>query len=198
MTLKPRDKRALILLGVAAVIMLLYRIVAGGGETVAVARTADSIPAAQKRLERVRRLASGVTGREQVLKQVSAGLAQREKGLIQAETAPQAQAQLINVLKRIAGSQQPPIELGMFELNQQIAKLGDDYGEVQVSFPFTCHIEDLVNFLADLTRQPEALATTDLRVTAVDATQKTMAVRLTVAGVVAKRLVPQKRASLYP
>ncbi len=197
MSLQTRDKRALALLAAAAVIMLLYRVASGGGEIVAVAQKADSIPAAFARLEKVRRQASGVAGREQVLKQVSAELAQREKGLIQAETAAQAQAQVMNVLKRVGAAQTPPLDLGVFEMNPQVPKLGEDYGEVQVTVPFTCHIEELVNFLADLTRQPEALATTDLRVTAADASQKTMTVRLTVAGLVPKRLVPQKRAGVY-
>jgi len=199
MTLKPRDKRALALLAVAAAVMLLYRAISGGGgQAVAVAAPAESIPAAEHRLARVRRLASGGPGREQVLQQVSAELAGREKGLIQADTAAQAQAQLIEIVKRVARSQTPPIDLGGVEMAQQVNKLGEDYGEVQVSLPFLCHIEDLVNFLADLTRQPEALATTDLRLSLSDPKQKTIAVRLTVSGAVPKRLVPQRRAAQFP
>jgi hypothetical protein len=192
--IEQRDRRALAALAVAVVVLLLYLAFSGGTGPPQVVSASDSIPAAEKRLARVRQLAAGVAGREQVLQQASLELAQREKGVIQAETAAQAQAQLLNVIRRVAQAQTPPLDFGTVELGQQIPRLGEDYGEVQVSLPFTCHIDELVNFLADLTKQPEALATLELRVSAQDAKQKTIGVRLIVAGVVPKRLVPQKKA----
>lgn len=194
MKIERRDKRALAALAVAGVALLLYLVVSGEGGQPRIVGAAGSIPAAEGRLARVRQLAAGVSGRERVLQQVSSALAEREKGVIQADTAAQAQAQLVDVVKRVARSQTPPLEFGTVELSQQVVRLGEDYGEVQLSVPFTCRIDELLNFLADLTRQPEALATTELRVSAQDARQKTIAVRLTIAGVVPKRLVPQKKA----
>lgn len=193
MKLQQRDRRAVVVLGVSVVLLLLYLAFSGRSGPPTVVGVADSIPSAERRLARARKLAAGVAGRELVLKQVSAELAEREKGVIQAATAPQAQAQLLDVVKRVAKAQNPPLEFGTVELGQQIARLGEDYGEVQVTVPFTCHIEDLVNFMAELSRQPEALATNDVRVTLQDAKQKTIAVRLTIAAVVPKRLVPQKK-----
>jgi hypothetical protein len=192
--LERRDKRALAALAGVALVLALYVVFSGGSGQTAVVRASGSIPLAEKRLARVRQLASGVAGREQVLKQVSAELAEREKGVIQADTAAQAQAQLVDIVKRVAMAQTPPLEFGTVELGQQVARLGEDYGEVQVSVPFTCHIDELLNFLADLTRHPEALALNDLRISAGDAKQKVILVRLTIAGVVPKRLVPQKKA----
>ncbi|MGA2325295.1 MAG: type II secretion system protein GspM [Bryobacteraceae bacterium] len=194
MKIERRDKRALAALAVAGVALLLYLVVSGEGGQPRIVGAAGSIPAAEGRLARVRQLAAGVSGRERVLQQVSSALAEREKGVIQADTAAQAQAQLVDVVKRVARSQTPPLEFGTVELSQQVVRLGEDYGEVQLSVPFTCRIDELLNFLADLTRQPEALATTELRVSAQDARQKTIAARLTIAGVVPKRLVPQKKA----
>lgn len=193
MKLQQRDRRALAVLGAAVLALLLYLSLSGRGGPPTVVGAVDSVPSAERRLARARKLAAGVAGRELVLKQVSAELADREKGVIQAATGPQAQAQLLDVVKRVARAQNPPLEFGTVELGQQIARLGEDYGEVQVSVPFTCHIEDLVNFMAELGRQPEALATNDVRITPQDAKQKTIAVRLTIAGVVPKRLVPQKK-----
>ena len=193
MKLQQRDRRAVAVLGVAVVLLLLYLAFSGRSGPPTVVGATDSIPSAERRLGRARKLAAGVAGRELVLKQVSAELAEREKGVIEAATAPQAQAQLLDVVKRLAKAQNPPLEFGTVELGQQIARLGEDYGEVQVTVPFTCHIEDLVNFMAELSRQPEALATNDVRVTFQDAKQKTIAVRLTIASVVPKRLVPQKK-----
>jgi hypothetical protein len=192
--LEQRDRRALLLLAAAVVVLAIYLLFSGDAGSTQVIGTADSIPAAERRLERVRRLAAGVAAREQLLAQVSAELAEREKGVIQAETAAQAQAQLLNVLRRVAQAQTPPLEFGTVELSQQISPLGEDYGEVQVSMPILCHIDELVNYLADLTRQPEALAINDLRIYSQDLKQKMVSVRLAVVGVVPKRLVPKKKA----
>jgi hypothetical protein len=192
--IEQRDKRAMVVLAVVSAALLLYFAFSGQSGQPQVVGAADSIPSAERRLARVRQLAAGVSGRQEVLKQVSSELAEREKGVIQADTAAQAQAQLLNVIKRVAKAQTPPLEFGTVELGQQVARLGEDYGEVQVSVPFSCHIDELLNFLADLTRQPEALATNELRVSAQDAKQKTILVRLAIAGVVPKRLVPQKKA----
>ena len=193
MKLQPRDKRALLILGAAVPAMLLLRLALGTGGSRAVVGAPDSVPLAEKRLERVRRLAASVPGKQEVLKRAAAELAEREKTIIQAETAAQAQAQLLEILRRIGKSMTPPIEFGTVEVSGQIAQFGDEYGEVRIAVPFTCRIEDLVNFLAELTRQPEMLATTDLRVAAGDARQKTINVRLTASAVVPRRLVPQRR-----
>ncbi len=192
MKLTKRDLRAVAALAAAALIAAIMLLLPGGGQTTVVGAT-DSIPLAERRLARARQLASTVPGKEEVLKQLSAELAEREKGVIQAATAAQAQAQLLEIVRRVARSQTSPIELGSVELAQQVAKLGEDYGEVAITVPFTAKVEDLVNFMADLTRQPEAVATTTVSVVAGDARQKTVAVRLTIAGVVPRRLVPEKK-----
>ena len=78
-------------------------------------------------------------------------LAEREKGVIQAETLPQAQAQLMQVVRRIPAAQAPPIEIRSVEVGQA-RPLGDDYGEISVPMSFECRIEQLVNLLADDSR----------------------------------------------
>lgn len=192
MTLSKRDRRALAGLAAAVPLFLILRFATSEKSAPAVAGAFDSIGVSEKRLARVRQLAATVPGKEEVLKQVAAELAQREKGMIQAETAPQAQAQLLEVVRRVARSEAPPLEIKSQELGQ-VTRLSDDYGEVQVSLIFDCHIEDLVNFLADLTRQQELLATRDLRINATNLKEKRITVRLTVSGIVPKRLVPEKR-----
>jgi type II secretory pathway component PulM len=193
MSLQQRDKRALAGLAAAVLGVVLFVLFSNGDSQPRVVGAANSIPAAEKRLARARQLAAGVAGREQLLKQVSGELAEREKGMIQAETAAQGQAHLLEIIKRVGKAQPAPIEFGTVELGQQITRLGEDYGQVQVSVPFTCHIEDLLNFLADLGNQPELLAANDIRIGSADAKQKTINVRLTVVGIVPKRLVPEKK-----
>jgi hypothetical protein len=191
MTLGQRDKRALAGLAVAGVALGVFLLVSGGSGQPDVVRATGTIQSAERRLARARRVAATLDGKRQTLKQVTDELALREKGIIQAQTAPQAQAQLLDIVRRVAGAQTPPLEFGGEELQQPV-KFGD-YGEVRIAIPFTCHIEDLVNFLADLTKRPEAIATTELRIVAQDQKKKTISVRLTVSGVVPRRLVPEKK-----
>ncbi len=192
MKFQGREKRALAVLGAAAALLVLLALVLPGrGERASVA-VREPIPEAEKRLARLRRLAAGVPGKQELLKQVSAELAQREKGIIQADTGAQALAQLMELLRRVARAQGPPLEIKTAELGQ-IARLGDDYGEAQLSVTFECRIEELLNLLADLTKQPEIVATREIRVATSNSKEKTLNVRLTVSGVVARRLVPEKK-----
>ena len=56
-------------------------------------------------------------------------------------------------------------------------------------------IDELVNLLATLSAQPETIATDEVRFGMANAKQKTMPVRLTVSGIVAQRLAPQKKGT---
>ncbi len=192
MKLQKRDKTALMALAAAVIVWLILQLALPGDNATKVAVSSDSIPAAEKRLARLRQLSSGVPGKEEVLKRVSAELAQRETGIIQAATGPQAQAQLLEIIRRVAKAQTPPLDVKPAELGQ-ITRWSDDYGEVQVSVGLECRIEELLNLLADLTKQPEALGTRDLRIAPANAKEKTLGVRLTVSGVVPRRLVPEKK-----
>jgi len=197
MSLGKRERRALIALAVCAVLAVALALFWSPSSGPQVVGASESIPAAEKRLKKVRQIASGAAGREALLKQVSAELAERDKGVIRADTAAQAQAQLLDVARRVAKSEKPPLRFGAVEMGQKIEPFGDDYGEVQVSVPFTCQIEDLVNFLTDLTKQPEAIATKELRVSAGDAKEKTVSVRLTIAGLAPRRLAPEKKGPVF-
>jgi len=195
MKLQERDKRALMLLGgAAAAWLLMWTLLPGREEAAVAAAPALPIPQAEQRLARLRQLAAQVPGKEEALRRVSAELAEREKGLIQAETGAQAVAQLLEIVRRTAKAQNPPLELKTAELGQ-VTRLSDDYGEVQVTVTFESHIEELLNLLADLTRQPEIVATREMRIAAANAKEKTINVRLTVAAVAPRRLVPEKRGA---
>ncbi len=129
--------------------------------------------------------------KEKILAQAEADLAHREKGLIQAETAAQAQAQVLEILKRIAKNASPPVEFQQTELGQP--EPYGAYGLVPVAVTFNCRIEQLVNMLADITAAPELVATDQLRVGGANAKDKTMNVRLAVLGVVPRKLVPKRK-----
>jgi hypothetical protein len=151
----------------------------------------ESIPKAEQRLQRVRQLAAMLPGREAVLKQASTELAAREKGLLIADTVPQAQALLLSLIQRVAqanGFNAPGAEA------MSVKPLGNDYGEVSVSVAFTCGIEQLVNFLAAIANEPEVLATNEINITGGGDKKKNLQVRLSLSGVVPKKLLPAKKA----
>jgi hypothetical protein len=163
--LTDRDRRALLVLGVVAALILGWYFLSDDSGTEVVAASTESIPAAEKRLQRLKQQAASVAGKEQVLATVSSELAAREKGLIQAETAAQAQAQLLQIIRRVARGQSNPIDLRNTEIGQ-VKPFGDTYGEVIVAVNFEAGIEQLVTFLADLTAQKELIGTSDLRISA--------------------------------
>ena len=195
MTLQDRDKRALVFLGVALVLALVYWLATRNPSTNAPAKSAavavDTIDRAEKRLAVLRATAATLDGKETVLKQASAELAAREKGLIPGDTAEQAQAQLLQVIRRVARQQTPPLEVRQVELAQP-RTYGDAYGQVTVSATIDCRIEELVNLMASLSEQPEIVATDEIRIGTAHFKQKWMPVRLTISGIVARRLLPEK------
>jgi hypothetical protein len=194
MTATERNRRALIALGILAPIIIGYSIYSGDEVPATVVAAVDNIPAAEKRLARLRELAATVPGKEQILSQVRTELAQREKALIQADTPAQAQAQLLQILRRIARAQTPPVELRSTEAGQA-KQFGKDYGEVAVSANFECGIEQLLNMLADITGQNEAIGTSELRIGAANPKQKTMPVRMTVSALVRRGVVPETKGT---
>jgi hypothetical protein len=157
----------------------------------AVVASHDTIPMAKQRLEILRRKAATVPGKETVLKQALAELAEREKGIVQADTAEQARAHLMDVLHKAAVANGFD-STGAAQLPEPKA-LGKDYGQVSVGQNFTCGIDQLVNFLSAIANEPEILATDTILVTPVRNKNKDIMVRLTFSGVIPKKLVPEKK-----
>ncbi|MBC7925965.1 MAG: hypothetical protein H7039_09950 [Bryobacteraceae bacterium] len=194
MRLSERERRALLLLVPVALLMIGFWWT-GRDETKVVAPTAvGTIPLAERRLQKLQQLHATGPGKEQLLTQVTKELAGREKNLIQAQTAAQAQAQLLQIIRKLARAPETNIDLRNTEIGQ-VKPYGTDYGEVTVSVNFDAGIEQFVNFLTDLTAQKELLGTSDFRVGSANPKQKTMPVRVTISGLVRKELVPDKKGS---
>ena len=192
MRLNERDKRALIILAAVAVVVIGWWLGSGGDKPIAVVNAVEDIPSAERRLSKLRQIVAAVPGREQALSQVKGELAGRERGLIQADTAAQAQAQMLQILVRLGRKENPPIDMRNTEIGQ-VKALGDNYGEVTVAANFDTGIEQLLNLLASITAQKELIATSELRVGTAHPKAKTVPVRLTVSGVVRRELVPDKK-----
>ena len=195
--LSERDRRALSLLLVALSLsgLVYYWPDASATTGTGIAGEAageDALEMAQRRRLRLQQIAATVPGKLETLKQAQADLGEREKGMIVADTAAQAQAQLVKVLRDVGRQQTPPLELRGNE-GGAVTALGEAYGQVTVTVTLDCPVEALVNYLTDLTRQKEILATQELRIASTQSKQKLLSARLTVASVVPKRLVPEKK-----
>jgi hypothetical protein len=190
MTTGTLDRRTLLILGAGVALVVVLRFWVTSDKPPEAVAAYDSVPLAEKRLAKLRETAATVPGKEKTAKQAADELAKREKGMILADTAAQAQAQLLEIIRRVGKDDGIDVR-GAEEM--KVRPLADDYGEAIVAVSFNCRIEQFVNFMADLTTRPELIATSDIRVALIDPKEKTVQVRLGLSGVVPRKLVPQKK-----
>ncbi|MFN0166079.1 MAG: type II secretion system protein GspM [Bryobacteraceae bacterium] len=189
MTINKRDRRALLLLGIAVIITLIWRSRLEDSPAEE-SKAAVSVPSAEKQLLRLRQIEATIPAKDALLKDVTRQADGLEQGLLQAETAAQAQAQLLQTIRRVGKTE--GIDTRGGEIGA-VRVLGEEYGEVSVAVTFDCQIEQLLNLLAALNAEPKLLATEDLRISSANNKEKKLNVRLAVSGVVDKKLVPEKR-----
>ena len=174
----------------AVAVILILRFFVLADRSPEVVAVSESAPMAEKRLEKLRQIAATVPGKEALMKQASVELESREKGMLKAETSAQAQAQLQELLHRVGAANGIDIR-GIEEMRVRL--LGADYGEASVTVRFTCLIEQLVNLLAALATQPELVSTNQIQITGNADKNKIIQVRLTLSGVVARKLAQEKK-----
>jgi hypothetical protein len=195
MTLTPGGRRALAWTLVSGILSLVWAYwPSSSSATVAVAASVDSVSLAERQLDKLREAAATVPQKQEILKQVSGELALRDKGVINADTAQQAQAQIIQILRKLGRDENPKVEIRSQEMGA-VRVLDDKYGEVLVTVQIDCGIDQLINILVGLAARPELVASNELRVTSANAKDKMIGVRLTVSGVVPRKLVPGKKGA---
>jgi hypothetical protein len=188
------DRRSIFALAGGVAVLLLIRFVFLADPTPAAIAAVDTIPAAEKRLEKVRQISATVQGKEELVKQAKAELAERETGVLKADTEAQAQTQLLELVQGIARSNGIDAR-GMQEFRG--IPISDDYGEIWTTITFSSSIEQLVNFLTVLGNQPQILATYDIHVSGGHDKKKVIQVRLSVSAIVAKKLIPKRGAAAF-
>jgi hypothetical protein len=188
-TLTSRDRRALI--GLAAAGCVLALLVMLPNNSAPTAQGTSMTPAQlRQRVTLLRQTAAALPVREALLKQADADLDDRERGIIQAASAAEAQAQLVLTAQRVGKTNSLEVRSSDFTP----PKVFGDYGIVYATISFDCHIEQLLNFLADLTREQELIVPSEQRITSsANSKDKMMAVRIVLAGIVAKKLIPEKK-----
>lgn len=192
MNLSERDKRALILLAAGLGLFFIVYFAIGSSGNTGVVKPVESVERVQKQLDALRKTAATLPAKQEIHKKVTAELADREKGLLLADTAAQAQARLLQILREVAKNQSPPLEIRQTELGQA-RSFGDAYGEVPVSITLDCRTDQLVNYMAYLSAQPELIATQEIRFANGNPKTKTIPIRLTVTGIVPRKLVPARK-----
>jgi hypothetical protein len=188
--LSERDRRALVLLCVALLGGVILHSLFSPGDSSSTPAVSGSAEMAHARLDRLRRIVAALPAREAVMKQVSLDLASRERSVIDAATLGQAQADLIETIHRLGTREQIDIRGG----DLGAARAFGDYRLIYATVTFTCHIEQLINFLADLGREPQAIVPAEERISPSGKPQeKFIIVRMVLAGLVDKKLVPEKK-----
>lgn len=185
-----RDKRALVYFVLGLVVVLGIRYGFLGDRKAAVVKAGETVSQAEKRLAKLREIAATVPGKQKVLTQVDADLAAREKAIMQEDTAPEAQAHLLVLARKVAAAEGIDIRGGEFG---QAKVFGSEYGEVFATVSFTCRIEKFVNLMAGISHEPELVGPSEIRINSQNAKEKTVSVRMTLGGLVAKKLVPEKK-----
>ena len=178
-----------VLLVLSVLVVVKYAFFGDNGAPVVAARE-DSIPAAERRLESLRKVAATVPAEEALYKKAAAELSAREVGLIKANTEQEAQVALLELVQNTARVNQVEIR-GSQEFREKV--LSDDYGEVSVAVTFTCGIEQLVNLLAAIGNQPEILATNEIHISGGNDKNKNVQVRMVVSAAVPRKLLPEKK-----
>ena len=179
----------IVLLVLSVLVGLRYTVFSDSGAPV-VAAQQDSIPAAERRLETLRKVAATVPAEEALYKRAAAELSAREVGLLKADTEQQAQVALLDLVQNTARVNQVEIR-GSQAFAEKV--LNDDYGEVSVTVAFSCGMEQLVNLLAAIGNQPEILATNEIHISGGSDKNKNVQVRMVVSAAVPRKLLPEKK-----
>lgn len=192
--LTSRDRRALALLAVCTVIFsaVYFWPENGAASVVGPAVTAEQM---EQRVRKLRRMAAAAPGREEALKKVREELGRREQGMLRAETVAQAQAQMLEIVRRVAKNQPETFTLRGTEFGQP-RPLGDAYGEVVMTVIVECPIEQLVTFLVDVSNQPELIAVSEVQLNQAAGNRKLIPARLTFTAVAPRSLAPEKKGGM--
>ena len=157
-----------------------------------VVAASESVPMAGERLERCAQIAATVPGKRNGHERGRRpNCESREKGMLKAETSAQAQAQLQEMLHRLGQLNGIDIR-GMEDARMRL--LGNDYGEASVTVRFSLPDRTTGESAGGAGSEPELVSTNQIQITGGPDKAKTIQVRLTLAGVVPKKLAQEKKS----
>jgi Tfp pilus assembly protein PilO len=189
-SLSQRDRRALLILGAAVAVFLLLQFgvfprTEGGGVSSA------PIDLLERRLRRLQQLARQKPRAAAEAEAAARELAEMEKGLLKAATPALASAEMQQVVKELLTSQGIALQSSEFG---PVKAAGEHYAQVPLTVVFTCGIEQWINWMTAVRNAPQILATEEMRLSLGDPKNKTVQVRMVVAGFIpASRLGQERR-----
>ena len=178
MELQSRDRRALMILGIAAILFLLLQadfvIPSGGGGAVV-----TNVKASEDNLLLAQTQARQKPEVDAEFKAVSAQQEALEEGLLSSETAALAQAEM----RELVGSLLRSVGIGMKASRFGTVRLeGDDYAQIPLIVDFSCTIERFVNLMADIANGETLLSSRNINISTENRETKSVKVQLTVSG----------------
>jgi Tfp pilus assembly protein PilO len=180
-----RDRRALLLLGAALVVFLVMQFGvlphSGAGP-----ESSTPVGVLEKRLARLQQVERQKPRAAAAAEAASRDLAEVEKGLLKAATPAQASAEMQQLLRDLLRGQGMNMQSSEFG---PIRPAGEDYAQVPLTVNFSCGIEQWINFMAALRNAPQVLSTIEVRMASADMRNKTVQVRMIVAGYIPASLV---------
>ena len=194
-TVTTRDKRALIILGVTLVLFMLLQ----GDLFFPTGFSSESVNSESlEGIERQFRLTRARAGRIPLVqaqaKTVQENLERMEKGLLASQNIALAQAEMRQILERSLQAEDIVMENARFVSAES---KNDHYAAIPVTVNFSCHIEQLVNWVAAVGNSSQLLSTIKIRIDSPNSDSKTGRVTATVAGFLPASRAPElNRAQL--
>ena len=189
--LSAREKR-LVLALVPTLLLTLWALFWPEGGAAPVGANLDvpkAIDAAKKRIDDARAIQAALPKQMDAKKALDAQLSALDKRLIGGETVAQAQAQLLQLCRKLARQQGAALELRASDIGP--TQMAGDYAEISLNVAFDCQVEGLLNLLADFSAQPELLAWKDVRIASTDNKNKRMSVTMNLYSVIPRKLLPK-------
>jgi hypothetical protein len=119
-------------------------------------------------------------------------LAEAEKGLLRAATPAQASAEMQQLMREMLRGQGINMQASEFA---PVRAAGEDYAQVPLAVVFQCGIEQWINLMAALRNAPQVLSTVEARLASADQKNKTVQVRMVVAGYIPASLLGARPAA---
>ena len=173
-----KDKKALALAGIA---VALYAALQFAVFPVwdALQERRDNLPIEERKLEKYRAVVKTVELRRAEAASVDAKLQEAEKGLLTGDTAALASAELQQLAKQLSAAESIDIRSNDF---LPAKPAGGEYVRVPLGLQFQCRLDQLINFLSDISASPKRLTVSRLFVQSGGTKDKQVSVGMELAG----------------
>jgi type II secretion system (T2SS) protein M len=178
MKLAEKDKKALLLAGIAVILYTAFQFaVLPLWDDLQERR--DNLPVAERKLDKYRAVARNAELRRTEASSADARLQEAERRLLTSETTALASAELQQLAKQLTTAESIDIRSNNFLPAKPV---GGQYMQVPLGLQFQCRLDQLVNFLNDVSGHQKRLAVSKLFIQALGGKDKQLSVTMELAG----------------